>query len=789
MPSGTDYVLHDIDENNIIVGKARFAGNVRVNEGIGVIGLDDDKKAEMGDGGEEADGMSPPRRARAFSKSDRSMSSLLTGIPPTFNPPSFGLTVLGNSHGFDKSGSTSGYVLWINGRGVMIDPPPYSSATLEREGIRPRTIVGIILTHCHADHDAGAFQKVLTGSPVVVITTPTIYKSFIRKYAALSSLKPAILRQSHRFKPAIIGEPLRFQGATFHFTYTLHSIPCVGFKVDWRGRSMVFTGDHFNNPPVLQILVEKGVLSKARCADLNHLPLQETDLLLHESGAPPIHTPLDVLLKLPTAVKRRLYVVHTSALPEGCELRVAPTGTAGTIRLDQIRRSDSIKSRPSLSESSNGGPYRREPRPSIFESTNTSSFLKYGRNSFTEQLLGDFNEYAESELLDPSPNAYDHLLGEVTPRTLRRSSTEPPPVSLRPTSSSDAWFILNLLSAVPFLSDLSYSATMEVLEAARVVAFCYNEIVLQASRRSKYLVVVWEGTCMESESTNSNVSRVEGKTKAVWYAGDWTGPRILQPERRLSGDGSSGHTHDIVAMSAEGVKVCHRLVRYILSLPLFPVMLILLFLIQVIVVDFSNLHTILRQGSALYRKYNLSLSEHHSCVIPSTISQTAAAIFTNAVKTLNIMDLLDCNTALRKLTAVQKRHLECLVEGPVVYTPGQRLWRSGSTVDKAFIVVAGTVSFVPKRKHGGPVTTNRVKPQRRLKQAQETKSDTSQEDLGTDLGNAIKRDPDHAIREILAVRDLYSVVSHNYSRLSLWCNVAHSYSCTFFHSEHDHYRR
>jgi glyoxylase-like metal-dependent hydrolase (beta-lactamase superfamily II) len=96
--------------------------------------------------------------------------------PPTFHPPSFGVTVLGNSHGFDASGSVSGYVLWINGRGVMIDPPPYSSATLEREGIRPRTIVGIILTHCHADHDAGAFQKVLTGSPVVVITTPTIYK-------------------------------------------------------------------------------------------------------------------------------------------------------------------------------------------------------------------------------------------------------------------------------------------------------------------------------------------------------------------------------------------------------------------------------------------------------------------------------------------------------------------------------------------------------------------------------------------------------------------------------------
>lgn len=188
------------------------------------------------------------------SQNSEQLIQRLVKAPPTFHPPSFGVTVLGNSHGFDKSGSVSGYVLWINGRGVMIDPPPYSSATLEREGIRPRTIVGIILTHCHADHDAGAFQKVLTGSPVVVITTPTIYKSFIRKYAALSALSPALLRHSHRHKPAIIGRPLRFQGATFHFTYTLHTIPCVGFRVDWRGRSMVFTGDHFNSPPAIDML-------------------------------------------------------------------------------------------------------------------------------------------------------------------------------------------------------------------------------------------------------------------------------------------------------------------------------------------------------------------------------------------------------------------------------------------------------------------------------------------------------------------------------------------------------
>ena len=181
----------------------------------------------------------------------------MTVVPPTFHPPSFGVTVLGNSHGFDKNGSTSGYVLWINGRGVMIDPPPYSSATLEREGIRPRMIIAIIITHCHADHDAGAFQKVMTGSRVAVITTPTIYKSFLRKYAALSGLNPELLRHSHRHRPAIIGQPLKFQGATFNFTYTLHTIPCIAFKVEWRGRSMVFTGDHMNIPSKLDQLQEE----------------------------------------------------------------------------------------------------------------------------------------------------------------------------------------------------------------------------------------------------------------------------------------------------------------------------------------------------------------------------------------------------------------------------------------------------------------------------------------------------------------------------------------------------
>lgn len=757
MPGGTEYIVHDIDENNVIVGKCRFSGHVRVSEYMSVDGfggrdfvtdiMTRRKSTEMDEDEEEKE------------DEDRDKLSVPESVlPPTFHPPSFGVTVLGNSHGFDKSGSVSGYVLWINGRGVMIDPPPYSSATLEREGIRPRNIVGIILTHCHADHDAGAFQKVLTGTQVVVITTPTIYKSFIRKYAALSALSPALLRHSHRHKPAIIGTPLRFQGATFHFTYMLHTIPCVGFRVEWRGRSMVFTGDHFNNPPALDKMEESGVLSKGRADDLKNMPLQETDLLLHEAGAPPIHTPLDVLLKLPQRVKKRLYVVHTSALPEGCELRAAPTGTAGTLRLDQLNKSTPATERksstsliPKRTSIMEGVPYEDE---SILQSLWSAS--EYDSSSF-------YGDGGEDDLTGSFSSLGGGRRGMSSSRTTSLLKVrEPPLVSLRPTSSTDAWFILNLLSAVPFLSSLSYASTMEVLETARVDAFCMNDVVVPASRRRDVLCVVWEGTCMEREESSKedadlhavserlgsrlNVQRrnksgdrrtstfqlnlgthapltekeVRGKKRigAVWHAGDWTGPRSLQPDKRLSGESSMGKTHDIVAMSSQGVKV--------------------------ITVEFSNLHEILKSGSPLYRRYLARKAKlSHIDAIPETIENAQnRKLFENAVHNLNMIELIDCNSALRKLTAVQKRHLESLAEGPVFYHAGQRLWRAGAPVDRAFIVVAGTVSFIPRRRNAGSVKSTPHMME------EDDESDASGQPMFSSVGESMRTDALKAMKEL-----------------------------------------
>lgn len=442
--------------------------------------------------------------------------------------------------------------------------------------------------------------------------------------------------------------------------------------------------DHFYLSLSLQ-----GTLSKERADDLRNLPLQDTDCLLHEAGAPPIHTPLDVLMKLPTKVKKRLYIVHTSNLPEDCDLKVAPTGTAGTIRLDQI-----------------GGAAGGGAGKSSVGAIRRSSILQHMPQLSEDTLLGSGVGEYDASIFEDSPSECESMKG---PGNLSRMSsllriprTEPPLVSLRPTSSTDAWFILNLLSAVPFLSSLSYASTMEVLETARVDAFCQNDIVVPAARRAETLVVVWEGTCMEREMSSQapmaaplcssgsgdlrvsmynpqgkhrplSTSEVHGRKKsgAVWFAGDWTGPIALQPEKELSGESSTSETHDVVAMSSEGVKV--------------------------ITVEYSNLQFILQDGSELYRKY-LSRSTKQST---ATTIADGNETFNNAVRNLNIIELLDCNSALRKLSAVQKRHLESLAEGPIFFGSGERIWRQGSPVDKAFIIVAGTASFIQRRRMAG----------------------------------------------------------------------------------------
>jgi CRP-like cAMP-binding protein len=251
-----------------------------------------------------------------------------------FEPPAFGLTVLGSSHGFDPHGSTTGFVLWINHRGILVDPPVDTTERLRLNGIAPKLIDGVILSHCHADHDSGTFQKILEEGRIVVYTTPTILGSFLRKYSALSGLDEDFLRRTFVYRPIKIGAPIRVHGAELHFFYSLHSIPTVGFEAFYGGKSLVFSADTLNDPVRIADLGRSGVLSPGRVRALSDFPWHHT-VIFHEAGVPPLHTPVSVLAGLPDSVKQRLYVTHIADkdLPKDRGLRTAKGGIENTIRI------------------------------------------------------------------------------------------------------------------------------------------------------------------------------------------------------------------------------------------------------------------------------------------------------------------------------------------------------------------------------------------------------------------------------------------------------------------------
>lgn len=249
-----------------------------------------------------------------------------------FEPPEYGITCLGPSHGFDPDNNTSGFLLWINHRGIMIDPPVNSTEWLRQSNVNPKLISHIILTHCHEDHDAGTFQKILEENPVTIHTTETIMDSFLRKYTALTGLTKKSLLELFQFQPAMIDEPVYIEGGEFLFHYALHAIPTIGFRVIYRDQSFLYTSDHLNSPEQIKAMNEKGIFPKGRYDFLINFPWHYK-VIYHEAGVPPIHTPISYLNSLPEDVQKRVTCYHIAEkdFPEDTHLTLARFGIENTL--------------------------------------------------------------------------------------------------------------------------------------------------------------------------------------------------------------------------------------------------------------------------------------------------------------------------------------------------------------------------------------------------------------------------------------------------------------------------
>jgi CRP-like cAMP-binding protein len=253
-------------------------------------------------------------------------------LPEPFRPPLFGVTCLGPSHGFDPTANTSGFIIWLNHTGIMIDPPINSTEWLEASNVNPKLIDSIILTHCHADHDAGTLQKILEEGKVTVYSTKTVMKSFLAKYSSLTGEPVSYLLSLFDFRPVYIGKPVYMHGARFRFYYTLHSIPAIGFTLDFQDQSFAYSSDHQGDPALQRQLLEQKVIDGERFRQLAAFPW-DRKVIYHESGIPPLHTPIAWLASLPKRVQKKTVVYHIAAkdFPKNTSLTLASFGIENTL--------------------------------------------------------------------------------------------------------------------------------------------------------------------------------------------------------------------------------------------------------------------------------------------------------------------------------------------------------------------------------------------------------------------------------------------------------------------------
>jgi CRP-like cAMP-binding protein len=253
---------------------------------------------------------------------------------PNFVLPLFGVTFIGTGAGFVVGKNTTSFVLWTDQGGVFVDPLANPNENLINNGIAPSEVRYIFLSHLHADHDAGVITKVLNGHKIDLITSPLIYGSLLRKLAAMTGRD---MCEYINFLPADPGDSLSLGKTTLTVGRSLHSIPTVNFIAEHDGRRIAYSADTLYDPEVIADMYAQGVISPEFRDELLRFG-DGADVLVHETGMPPLHSQWQKLAEKAGRVGK-LLIVHTGPIPDlPPELSVAEEGSTVSL-LDRPEQS------------------------------------------------------------------------------------------------------------------------------------------------------------------------------------------------------------------------------------------------------------------------------------------------------------------------------------------------------------------------------------------------------------------------------------------------------------------
>ncbi|MEO1170772.1 MAG: MBL fold metallo-hydrolase [Myxococcota bacterium] len=196
-------------------------------------------------------------------------------------PMRFGMQALGVRGGFDPSGPTTGFLLWVNGRGILFDGPPKALQVLDAQGVSPDDIEALVLSHCHEDHMASFAELVLELNRPRVLTAEPIYRSALQKLATNLNMPESAVAELMDYEPISPGTPHHGWGATFDFFYTVHPIPTLGVtataNIEGTDYRITITGDTLDHDGLAK-MVDAGALTDAeRQAMLDVIPSERTE--------------------------------------------------------------------------------------------------------------------------------------------------------------------------------------------------------------------------------------------------------------------------------------------------------------------------------------------------------------------------------------------------------------------------------------------------------------------------------------------------------------------------------
>ncbi len=189
-------------------------------------------------------------------------------------PMAFGIKPLGTRSGFDLSGPTTGFVIWVNGRAVIYDGPVGTRYLLDRQGMTFDDVAAVILSHCHEDHMGAFVEMILAGHRPKVMTAEPVYRSTLLKLSSYFRRPKAEVAHYIDYQRIVPGQPVEAFGADFDFFYTAHAIPTVGVNVSLRDggerHAIQISGDTMNHEGLDRMKAE-GVLTDERYQQLRHL--------------------------------------------------------------------------------------------------------------------------------------------------------------------------------------------------------------------------------------------------------------------------------------------------------------------------------------------------------------------------------------------------------------------------------------------------------------------------------------------------------------------------------------